>query len=64
MELRRGDLSGGQYLGPAIAARYGGALTRVNLATEHHITDEQWVELRRALQAEPDALPPNGMEGK
>jgi probable F420-dependent oxidoreductase len=51
-----------EQLGPALAARYAGVLTRVNLATEHKITDEQWSELRSALHATPEPLPPNGME--
>lgn len=49
-------------LGPAIAARYGGSLTRVNLATEHQFTDEQWAGLCDALHATPGPLPLSGME--
>jgi probable F420-dependent oxidoreductase len=49
-------------LGPTLAARYGGTLTRVNLATEHQFTDEQWSDLCSALHAAPDQLRPTGME--
>jgi probable F420-dependent oxidoreductase len=38
-------------LGPAITERYGDSLSRVNLATEHRFTDEQWTELCSALRA-------------
>jgi len=48
-------------LGPILAARYAGSLTRLNLATEHQFTDGQWIGLCSALRAAPDPLPPTGM---
>lgn len=51
-------------LGPVLAERYAGLLTRVTLATEHSFTDEQWEGLRAALRPAPDPLPITGTESR